>query len=160
MRPRIKFLIGGAVILGVAAYLMASSIKTTGVYYVTPQELAHKVAVDPSLMGSGVKMGARVIPGSIRRDPGGREVAFRVSDGDQSYPVVYRGLIPDTFTDSADVVVDGRLGSDGTFHATTLLAKCASRYENAPDKYRNTAGYRQASQALRTGDRSAAQTPE
>jgi cytochrome c-type biogenesis protein CcmE len=160
MKPRIKFLIGGAVILGVAAYLMASSIKTTGVYYVTPQELAQKVAVDPSLVGSGVKMGARVIPGSIRRDPGGREVAFRVSDGDQSYPVVYRGLIPDTFTDSADVVVDGRLGSDGTFRATTLLAKCASRYENAPDKYRHTAGYRQASQALRTGDRSAAQTPE
>lgn len=144
MKPRIKFLIGGAVILGVAAYLMASSIKTTGVYYLTPQELAHKVAADPTLVGSGVKMGARVIPGSIRRDPGGREVAFLVSDGDQRYPVVYRGIIPDTFTDSADVVVDGRLGTDGTFHATTLLAKCASRYESAPDKYRNTAGYRQA----------------
>ncbi len=90
-------------------------------------------------------MGARVIPGSIHRDPGGREVAFRVSDGDQTYPVEYRGIIPDTFTDSADVVVDGRLGSDGTFRATTLLAKCASRYENAPNKYRSTPGYRQAS---------------
>jgi cytochrome c-type biogenesis protein CcmE len=145
MRPRVKFLVGGAVILGVAVYLMASSIKTTGEYYLTPQELAAKVAADPSLLGSGVKMGARVIPGSIRRDPGGREVAFRVSDGDRAYPVVYRGIIPDTFTDSADVVVDGRLGSDGTFHATTLLAKCASRYENAPDKYRTTPGYRQAS---------------
>ena len=42
-------------------------------------------------------------------------------------------MIPDTFTDSADVVVDGRLGPDGTFRATTLLAKCASRYENAPE---------------------------
>lgn len=145
MKPRVKFLVGGAVILGVAVYLMASSIKTTGEYYLTPQELAAKVAADPSLRGSGVKMGARVIPGSIRRDPGGREVAFRVSNGDQTYPVVYRGIIPDTFTDSADVVVDGRLGSDGTFHATTLLAKCASRYENAPDKYRTTPGYRQAS---------------
>ncbi len=144
MRPRIKFLVGGAVILGVAAYLMTSSIKSTGVYYVTPQELAQRVASDPSMAGSGVKMGARVIPGSIRRDPGGREVAFRVSDGDQSYPVVYRGIIPDTFTDSADVVVDGRLGADGTFHATTLLAKCASRYENAPDKYRTTPGYQHA----------------
>jgi cytochrome c-type biogenesis protein CcmE len=145
MRPRAKFLVGGAVILGVAVYLMASSIKTTGEYYLTPQELATKIAADPTLVGSGVKMGARVIPGSIRRDPSGREVAFRVSDGDQTYPVEYRGIIPDTFTDSADVVVDGRLGSDGTFHATTLLAKCASRYENAPDKYRTTPGYRQAS---------------
>ena len=145
MKPRAKFLIGGVLILGAAAYLMASSIRSTGVYYLTPGELAGKVAADPQLVGTGVKLGARVVPGSIRRDPGGREVAFRVSDGQQVYPVVYRGVIPDTFTDSADVVVEGRLGSDGTFRATTLLAKCASRYENAPDKYRATPGYQQAS---------------
>src|ERR1700683_817729 len=108
MKPRVKFLVGGAVILGVAAYLMGSSIKSTGEFYVTPQELASKVASDPSMIGSGVKMGARVIPGSIARDPGGRAVTFRVSDGARSYPVVYRGVIPNTFTDSADVVVDGR----------------------------------------------------
>ena len=79
-------------------------------------------------------MSAEPQTGPIRREPGGREVAFRVTDGAQTYPVVYRGLIPDTFTDSVDVVVEGRLGRDGTFRATTLLAKCASRYENAPDK--------------------------
>jgi cytochrome c-type biogenesis protein CcmE len=39
------------------------------------------------------------------------------------------------------VIVEGRLGADGTFRATTLLAKCASRYENAPEKYRNAPGY-------------------
>jgi len=48
---------------------------------------------------------------------------------------------PDTFTDGVDVVVEGRLGRDGTFRATTLLAKCASRYENAPEKYRSAPGY-------------------
>ena len=48
----------------------------------------------------------------------------------------------DTFTDSVDVVVEGRYHRDGTFVATTLLAKCASRYENAPDKYQDTPGYR------------------
>jgi cytochrome c-type biogenesis protein CcmE len=136
MKPRMKFVLGGAAILGVAAYLMGSSIKSTGEYYVTPRELASKIAADPTMVGSGIKMGAWVIPGSIHREPNGREVAFRVSDGQQTYPVVYRGVIPDTFTDSAAVVVDGRLGSDGTFRATTLLAKFASRNENAPDKYR------------------------
>lgn len=144
MKPRTTFLAGGVVILGVAAYLMASSIRTTAVYYLTPQELAGRVASDPSFVGTGVKVGARVVPGSIQRGPAGREVSFRVSDGARTYPVVYRGVIPDTFTDSADVIVEGRLGQDGTFHATTLLAKCASRFENAPDKYRTTPGYRQA----------------
>jgi cytochrome c-type biogenesis protein CcmE len=36
------------------------------------------------------------------------------------------------------------MGQDGTFRATTLLAKCASRYESAPEKYRDTPGYRAA----------------
>ena len=66
------------------------------------------------------------------RNPGGKQFEFRVTDGTTTYPVIYRGLAPDTFTDGVDVVVEGRLGHDGTFHATTLLAKCASRYENAP----------------------------
>jgi cytochrome c-type biogenesis protein CcmE len=50
-----------------------------------------------------------------------------------TYPVVYRGLAPDTFTDGVEVVVEGRLQPDGTFRATTLLAKCGSRYEAVPE---------------------------
>jgi cytochrome c-type biogenesis protein CcmE len=142
MHPRTKWLAGGVVILGSAALLMANAIRTTGEYYLTQQELATRITHDPSFFETGVKVGARVVPGSIVRAPGGREVSFRVSDGAQTYPVVYHGITPDTFTDGVDVVVEGRLGHDGTFRATTLLAKCASRYENAPEKYRNTPGYR------------------
>jgi cytochrome c-type biogenesis protein CcmE len=80
----------------------------------------------------------------VQRAAGGKEYAFRVTDGSQTIPVVYRGIAPDTFTDSVDVVVGGRMGTDGTFHATELLAKCASRYENAPEKYRGTPGYKAA----------------
>jgi cytochrome c-type biogenesis protein CcmE len=58
-----------------------------------------------------------------------------MTDGKATYKVDYRGIIPDTFSDSVDVVVEGRLGDDGVFHATTLLAKCASRYEAAPEGY-------------------------
>ena len=95
---------------------------------------------DPSFRENGVKVGARVVPGSIVRDPGGRSLTFRMTDGAQTYAVAYRGIAPDTFTDGVDVIVEGRLGADGTFRATTLLAKCASRYENAPEKYRSAPG--------------------
>jgi cytochrome c-type biogenesis protein CcmE len=145
VKARTKFLIGGLLVLGSAGFLMASSIKETGQYYLTPGELASKVSRDPSFRESGVKVGARVVPGSIHRDPGGRSLTFDMTDGQQTYAVAYRGIAPDTFTDGVDVIVEGRLGPDGTFRATTLLAKCASRYENAPDKekYRNTPGYQQ-----------------
>ena len=125
---------------------MASSIKDTGVYYMTPTELTAKLKADPSFVNAGVKVGARVVNGSIIREPGGRQVAFKMTDGAQTYNVVYRGITPDTFTDGVDVVVEGRLGHDGTFRATTLLAKCASRYENAPEKYKDTPGYKRAEQ--------------
>ncbi len=149
---RTKFLIGGALVLGTAGYLMATSIKDTGMYYLTPTEFATKLTADPSFRSSGVKLGARVIPGTIKRVPGGKEYAFQVTDGAQMYPVVYRGIAPDTFTDGVDVVVEGRLAEDGTFHATTLLAKCASRYENAPgnkggEKYQQTPGYKSGTRA-------------
>ena len=145
---RTKFLIGGALVLGTAGYLMATSIQDTGMYYLTPTELSTKLAADPTFRNTGVKIGARVVPGSIQRDPGGRQVAFRMTDGAQEYAVLYRGIIPDTFTDSVDVVIGGRMGNDGTFHANELLAKGASRYENAPanpaNKYKQTPGYKAA----------------
>jgi cytochrome c-type biogenesis protein CcmE len=142
VRARTKFIIGGILVLGTAGYLMASSIGDTGMYYLTPGELTAKVKGDPTFYETGVKMGARVVPGTIEREAGGRAVSFAVTDGNQTIPVMYRGVIPDTFTDSVDVVVEGRYNRNGTFVATTLLAKCASRYENAPDKYQATPGYK------------------
>ena len=50
-----------------------------------------------------------------------------------SYPVVYVGLVPDTFTEDVEVVVEGRLMRDGTIRATNVLAKCGSRYEAVPE---------------------------
>ena len=142
VRARTKFIIGGVLVLGTAGYLMASSIGETGMYYLTPGELTAKVLGDSTFYDTGVKMGARVVPGTITREAGGRAVSFSVTDGSQTIPVTYRGVIPDTFTDSVDVVVEGRYHKNGQFVATTLLAKCASRYENAPDKYQSTPGYR------------------
>ena len=144
VKARTKFIMGGLLVLGTAGYLMASAIGETAMYYLTPGELAAKVQADSTFYDTGVKLGARVVSGTIDREPGGRAVSFSVTDGSHTIPVTYRGVIPDTFTDSVDVVVEGRYRKDGTFVATTLLAKCASRYENAPEKYQSTPGYKAA----------------
>ncbi len=132
MRPRTKFIVGAILVAGTVGFLMTSGIKETGVYFLTPSELASKIETDPTFYNVGVKMGARVVHGTIERDVASQTITFEVTDGQQTYPVVYRGLAPDTFTDDVDVVVEGRLMADGTFHATSLLAKCGSRYESVP----------------------------
>ena len=132
MRARTKFLLVAVLILGSVGYLMASGIKDTGVYFVTPSELAEKIAADRSLHDVGIRMGATVVSGSIQRDVASQTITFEVTDGSQVYPVIYRGLAPDTFTDDVEVVVEGRLTRDGTFRATSLIAKCGSRYEAVP----------------------------
>jgi cytochrome c-type biogenesis protein CcmE len=136
MKAGHKFLLGAAAIVASVGFLIAEGVKETGVYFLTPTELAAKTAADPTFYDVGLKMGAKVVPGSVRRAPDNRQIDFKVSDGTKTYPVTYRGLVPDTFTDANDieVVVEGRLGRDGVFRATEVLAKCGSRYEAAYDK--------------------------
>jgi hypothetical protein len=83
-----------------------------------------------------VKVGAKVVPGTIVRSADHRRIDFRISDGTTEYPVTYTGTVPDTFTDANDieVVVEGRLQTDGVLHASDVLAKCGSRYESVPQQ--------------------------
>ncbi len=133
MKAQTKFVLGAVMIFASVGYLMATGIKDTGMYFLTPSELAARVNDDRSFHDVGVKMGARVVRGSIERNVETQTITFEITDGDQTYPVTYRGLAPDTFTDEVEVVVEGRLNRNGTFEATTLLAKCGSRYEAVPE---------------------------
>jgi cytochrome c-type biogenesis protein CcmE len=132
MNAGAKFAIGAVLIVGSVGWLMASGIKETGQYFLTPSELSRKVAGDGSFYDVGMKVGARVVPGSVTREVASQTLTFRISDGSATYPVTYHGLPPDTFTDSVEVVVEGRLQKDGVIHATNVLAKCGSRYEAVP----------------------------
>lgn len=132
MNAGMKFALGAVMIVGSVGYLMASGIKQTGQYFLTPSELSQKLAVDPTFYDVGMKVGARVVPGSVTREVASQTMTFRITDGSATYPVIYRGLPPDTFNDSVEVVVEGRLQHDGVIHATDVLAKCGSKYESVP----------------------------
>lgn len=132
MKARTKFILGAVLIAGAVSYLMAEGIKDTGVYFLMPSELAERAAMDPSMYDVGLRVGGHVVTGSIERDVETQVITFEVTDGVKSYPVIYHGIAPDTFTDSVEVVVEGRLNREGTLQATDVLAKCGSRYESVP----------------------------
>ena len=136
MKPGVKFAVGALVIMGSVALMITEGIKQTGTYFMTPTQLVDTTTADPHFYNVGLKVSAKVVRGSSRRDNEHQRVDFTVSDGQKSFPVVYLGSladIPDTFTDAndIDVVVEGKLGREGTFHATSVIAKCGSRYEAA-----------------------------
>ena len=130
MKPGTKFALGSAIIVGTVALMIYQGIKQTGTYFLTPTQLVARTEQNPQFFNVGVKVSAKVLPGSIKRDALNQRVDFAIGDGTRSFPVTYVGLVPDTFTDAndIDVVVEGKLGRDGTFHATDVIAKCGSRY--------------------------------
>jgi cytochrome c-type biogenesis protein CcmE len=132
MNARFKFLTGAALIVGAVGFLMTEGIKDTGVYFLMPSELAERAEADESIYDLGVRVGGNVVLGSIERDEAEQLITFEVTDGDATFPVIFHGIAPDTFTDEVEVVVEGRLTKAGTLEATNVLAKCGSRYESVP----------------------------
>jgi cytochrome c-type biogenesis protein CcmE len=136
MKAGTRFALGATVIVAAIGVLIFQGVRQTGVYFLSPTELVERTGRDPSFHDVGNKVGAKVVPGTIRRDAARQQIDFDVSDGESRFPVTYRGLVPDTFTDASDieVIMAGKLGRDGVFHATEVLAKCGSRYEAEIEK--------------------------
>lgn len=131
MKPGTKFLLGAVVIVAGVTGLIITGVKETGLYFLTPTQLVDRTRTDPTFHDVGLKVGAKVVPGSVHR--AARTIDFRITDGTSEFPVTYTGIVPDTFTDASniEVIVEGKYGRDGVFHATEVLAKCGSRYESA-----------------------------
>ncbi|MBI4317050.1 MAG: cytochrome c maturation protein CcmE [Chloroflexi bacterium] len=120
-----KFFIGGAIVLLAIGYLMYSSLIGSTVYYLTPTELKGQVT---TVSGQNVRLGGNVVDSTIKYDPKSMVLNFDISDEKTTIPVAYKGVVPDAFKQGVEVVVEGKLTSQGVFEATTLLAKCPSKY--------------------------------
>jgi cytochrome c-type biogenesis protein CcmE len=66
--------------------------------------------------------------GSVKRDPDGLTVRFVVTDTAKSMPVIYKGILPDLFKEGKGVVAEGKIGADGLFNSTQVLAKHDENY--------------------------------
>lgn len=138
MKKQNKFLLGGSVVIAMVGYLMVTGMRDSMVYYHTPAELVSMVASDPGYHEMGVRVGGRVVPGTVQFDRRTLDLRFEVIDietGTVQFPVTFQGPLPDTFTEGADVLIEGRFTEAGVFEATQLTTKCGSRYEAAPEDY-------------------------
>ncbi len=107
----------GASVLGLIA------IRGTAVYFYAPKDLPTPTELD----GKTVRIGGMVAEGSIK--PGkGVETHFDVTDYEGTVTVVTFEALPGLFRDNQGVVVQGKLGEDGVFIASQVMAKHNENY--------------------------------
>ena len=127
MKPRHKrfaMIGGGLAALGVAAAFVLAAFQENLVFFFTPSQ----VAANEVPQGRAFRVGGMVTPGSVKRQADGVTVQFVVTDTAKNITVVYRGLLPDLFREGKGVVTQGKLGADGVFQASEVLAKHDENY--------------------------------
>jgi len=150
---RMKFIIGGLVILAAVVFLVISATNAGAEYFYTVDELYSQ---GKSVVGKPLRISGAVIGDTIQYDPetltltftvahipadkdlleeeGGLAEALHaaVSDATRSkLQVVYVGPKPDLLQNEAQAIMTGKLDEDGVFQAEELLLKCPTRYEEA-----------------------------
>src|SRR5215467_11454365 len=125
----VKVAIGMTVIVAAVAYLLLSGTTTSTVYFLTVPEVQQQL--------SALQQGSRPIrvAGQVTADPIQWDVrhlalAFHIGDGEARLPVQYTGVKPDMFQAGASVIVEGRIGQDGVLHASTVMTRCPSKYQD------------------------------
>jgi cytochrome c-type biogenesis protein CcmE len=127
MKPRhkrIALIIAGLAILGIAVTLVLNAFRSNLVFFFTPtQVVAHEAP-----QGRNFRIGGLVEKSSVKRQPDGVTVRFVVTDTAKSVPVMFTGILPDLFKEGKGVVAQGKLGADGVFVASEVLAKHDENY--------------------------------
>jgi cytochrome c-type biogenesis protein CcmE len=144
-----KILLTVIVVIGGATFLVYSAVANSSHYKMVDELLAEDLT---QWDGKAVQVHGWVQAGSIVERPIGKErdVTFLLQKNGKKIRVFFKGLTPDTFNDTAEVVATGRLVAASTVSAradamkvpladakyvvesTELSAKCPSKYEGAP----------------------------
>lgn len=145
MKTRGKFLIGSGIILITLVSLAYVGFTQSKTYYHTITELS---TLQGSALHQRMRVSGNVRNGSIARRDG--RVDFYLEEQGKAMPVSYVGRdpLPDTFKDGAQALVEGRMRPDGSFEAEQIQAKCASKYEAAPNQTPATSQPGQTSNAV------------
>lgn len=150
---RIKFLIGGLLIIAAIAFLIITSTRANAQYFFTIDELLSR---GQSMVDQNVRISGAVIGDSIQYDPEDLSLHFIIAnvpaDNKQieaqgglaavlhdavtdpartRLDVVYVGPKPDLLRDEAQAIMTGHIGNDQVFYADELLLKCPTKYEEA-----------------------------
>ena len=121
-----KILVGVIVIGGGIGYFMWQAMQSSWSYYYSVDDFTQQ---ESTVQSHSLRLAGKVKSGSIQRDLEKMDLTFILSGSEATIPLNYKGLIPDNFAEDREVVVQGRLDTNGVFKAEKLMTKCESKYE-------------------------------
>jgi cytochrome c-type biogenesis protein CcmE len=121
---RLAIIAAGVAALAVAAALVLNAFQSNLVFFFSPSQ----IAAGEAPKDRAFRVGGMVQAGSLKRLGDGLTVEFVVTDTAKNVPVTYKGILPDLFREGKGVVAQGRLGPDGIFRASEVLAKHDENY--------------------------------
>jgi cytochrome c-type biogenesis protein CcmE len=130
-RVRLAIVLGlGAVAVGIVGLVFAG-MQDSAIYSKPVDEL---VANKSKFAGRPVRAEGNLVHGSLQRRDQPCEYRFVITKNGVDLPVRFpQCVVPDTFRDvpgmDVGVTVEGELQADNSFEATSVLAKCPSKYE-------------------------------
>ncbi len=132
---KIKFIVGGAVIVLLIGWLIGSSISTQGAYF---REVGEVLNQQTALTGKSLRVSGKIVTESIQYDAANLDLRFKISDpadATKQLPIHFHGVQPDQITrENTEAIVEGTMGPNGSMEANNLLLKCPSRYEEGVPK--------------------------
>ncbi|MHC4259899.1 MAG: cytochrome c maturation protein CcmE [Planctomycetota bacterium] len=121
----VKIFVGIVLIGGSMTYFVYQAMQSSWAYYYSVDDFAaHKSAAQ----NHSFRIAGRVGKGSVKHDIQKMHLTFTLAGSEEALPVSYQGVIPDNFTEDAEVVIEGRLATDGVFLANKVMTKCESKY--------------------------------
>ena len=128
---RWAFALGSIAAAAAIAALLAMGIRQSASRHMTLDALLAEA--HDRVEGRRIQLaGCTVVPGTIEWDEYRHRPRFQITDGDRQLAVRYTGnaVLPDTFQDRAQVVMEGRfMPAQKRFEAEVVQAKCPSKYE-------------------------------
>ena len=126
MKTITKAVVGIVVIGGGVGYFMVQAMQSSWAYYYSVDDFS---ATGAATQEHSFRLAGRVQPGSVVRDREHVTLRFTLAGAQAQLPVQYKGVTPDNFAEDREVVVEGRLGTDGVFQADNLMTRCESKYQ-------------------------------
>lgn len=127
MQRKFKVYFAFSLIVVAMAFLILSGFdQETMLYYTTVQELQEK---GDGAYNQGYRVAGTVVAGTVEKSGDLLRVAFDIQEEGRILHVVYDGIVPDTFKEKTDVLLEGKYQKDKTFYATNIMTKCASKYD-------------------------------